>query len=327
MKKAIVTGGGGFIGSHMVDLLLKKNFKVVVIDNFTGGHINNLSQHKKNKKLKIIKKDINNLSSYIKNFSKTHYVFHFAGIGDIVPSINRPLDYLTTNIYGTIKILEACRKYKIKKFVYAASSSCYGMTKKNTNEKYPINNKHPYALSKYLGEKSVLHWGKIYKVPVNSIRIFNAYGPRVRTTGAYGAAIGVFFKQKLANKPLTIVGNGKQTRDFAHVKDVVRAFYLAAISKYINKIYNLGSGRTVTVNKLADYIGGKKIFIPERPGEPKSSSANISKIKKDLNWKPKISFEEGIKNLLKDINKWKDAPLWTPIKIKRSTKNWFKYIR
>ena len=104
-------------------------------------------------------------------------------------------------------------------------------------------------------------------------------------------------------------------------------FFLAAISKFINKIYNLGSGRTVTVNKLADYIGGKKIFIPERPGEPKSSSANITKIKKDLNWKPKISFEEGIKYLLKDINKWKDAPLWTPVKIKRSTKNWFKYIR
>ena len=107
MKKAIVTGGGGFIGSHMVDLLLKKNFKVVVIDNFTGGHINNLSQHKNNRKLKIVKKDINNLSSYIKNFSKTKYVFHFAGIGDIVPSINRPLDYLTTNIYGTIKILRS----------------------------------------------------------------------------------------------------------------------------------------------------------------------------------------------------------------------------
>ncbi len=327
MKKAIVTGGGGFIGSHMADLLLKKKFRVIVIDNFIGGHINNLSQHKNNKRLKIIKTDINKLNTYINYFSDTQYVFHFAGIGDIVPSINKPLDYLNTNICGTIKILEACRKYKIKKFIYAASSSCYGMTKTNTDEKYPINNKHPYALSKYLGEKSVFHWGKIYKVPVNSIRIFNAYGPRVRTTGAYGAAIGVFFKQKLANKPLTIIGNGKQTRDFVHVKDVVKAFYLAAVSKFVNKIYNLGSGRTVTVNKLADYIGGKKIFIPERPGEPKSSSANISKIKKDLNWKPEIAFEEGIKNLLKDINKWKNAPLWSPLKIKKATQNWFKFVK
>ena len=327
MKKAIVTGGAGFIGSHMVDLLLKKNFKVVVIDNLSGGHKNNLIHHRKNKNLIIKRKDINIIKSSDVLFRNADYLFHFAGVGDIVPSINMPLNYLNTNILGTVKILEACKKNKIKKFLYAASSSCYGITKKNINENYPIDNKHPYALSKYLGEQCVLHWGEIYKIPVNSIRIFNAYGPRVRTTGAYGAALGVFFKQKLKKKPFTVIGDGKQTRDFVHVKDVANAFFLAATSKYKNKIFNLGSGKPISVDKMVNLIGGKTISIPERPGEPRNSSANIRKIKKYLKWKPTIKFEDGIKDMLKDLDKWQDAPLWSPKSIKKATKNWFKYIK
>mgnify|MGYP006083003389 CR=1 FL=1 len=327
MKRAIVTGGAGFIGSHMVDLLLSKNFKVIVVDDLSGGHTKNIKQHFKNKNFSLKKKNILTIKPDDKIFNKVDYVFHFAGIGDIVPSIEKPTTYMQVNVQGTVNILEASRFHNVKKLVYAASASCYGLTKKLTNEKYRINNEHPYALSKYLGESSVFHWNKVYKLPVNSIRIFNAYGPRVRTTGAYGAVIGVFFKQKLQNEPLTIVGSGKQTRDFVHVKDVVRAFYLASQTKKSGQIYNVGTGKPQSVNYLAKLVGGKRISLPDRPGEPKISSADNSKIRRDLNWYPNISFEEGIGEMLKNIQNWKDAPLWTPKKIKKATSVWFKYLK
>ena len=310
MKKAIVTGGAGFIGSHMVDLLINKKFQVIVLDNLSGGHLKNLSQHKKNSNFKFIKTDITKKINQI-FFTGVDYVFHFAGIGDIVPSIVKPDKYMRANIQGTVNVLEASRKSKIKKFVYAASASCYGKTKNKVSEKNIINLEHPYALSKYLGEQSTFHWSKIYGLPVNSIRIFNAYGPRVRTTGAYGAVIGVFFKQKLSNKPLTVVGNGNQSRDFVHVKDIVTAFYLAAETKLNGYCFNVGSSVPTSVNKLASIIGGKIIKIPDRPGEPKNSLADTRLIRSKLGWKPKIKFEEGINEMLIKIKDWKKAPLWT----------------
>ena len=325
-KIALVTGGAGFIGSHMVDLLLSKNLKVYVIDNLIGGHLKNLKQHHDNPNLIFKKLNILNLGNSLSFLKKIDYIFHFAGIGDIVPSIEKPQEYMRANVQGTVEILELARKFNVKKLVYAASASCYGMTKKLTNENYSINTEHPYALSKYLGEKSVMHWHQVYRLPVNSIRIFNAYGPRVRTTGAYGAVIGVFFKQKIKNKPLTIVGTGKQTRDFVHVTDVVKAFYLAATTKLSGKVYNVGTGKPQSVNHLAYLVGGKKITISNRPGEPMTSSADISKIKRELNWLPLMTFDDGIKQMLKNLNKWKDAPLWTPKKIKKATKTWFSYM-
>ena len=172
------------------------------------------------------------------------------------------------------------RKAKVKKFVYAASASCYGKTKDIVNENTNISLEHPYALSKFLGEKAAFHWCKVYNLPVISLRIFNAYGPRVRTTGSYGAVLGVFFKQKISNKPLTIVGSGKQYRDFVHVTDVVKAFYKASLTNKSGEFFNIGTGVPQTVNKLAKLIGGKTLHIPDRPGEPMRSCANISKAKK-----------------------------------------------
>ena len=294
-KIAVITGGAGFIGSHMVDLLLSKKYKVHIIDNFCGGHKKNLSHHNKNPLLKFEKIDICKLKPNNKLFKNADYVFHFAGIGDIVPSIENPVNYMMTNVQGTIKVLEASRFSKVKKFIYAASSSCYGLTGKYTKENFRINLEHPYALSKYLGEKAVFHWHKVYGLPVNSIRIFNAYGPRVRTTGAYGSVIGVFFKQKIKNKPMTIIGNGEQSRDFVHVTDVVRAFLAAAKTTHSGRVYNVGTGKPKTVNYLYNLIGGKKVFIPNRPGEPKHSSADISKIKNQLNYEPKTNLKEGLK--------------------------------
>lgn len=328
MKKkiAVVTGGAGFIGSHMVDLLISKGYRVCVIDNFSGGHRKNILHHKKNPFFKFENIDIKKIKKNHKFFKGAEFIFHFAGIGDIVPSIEKPDDYMETNVQGTIKVLEAARFNKVKKFIYSASSSCYGLNSSRINEKEKIDPKYPYALSKYMGELAAFHWYKVYGLAVNSIRIFNAYGTRVRTTGAYGAVFGVFFKQRIKKKPLTIVGNGKQSRDFVYVTDVAKAFFLAAKSNKSGQVYNLGNDNPQSINKLANLIGGKKIFIPERPGEPKKTWANATKIKKDLKWSPKISFENGVNKMLEEIKNWKNAPLWTPDSIHVATKTWFKYM-
>ena len=319
-KTAVVTGAAGFIGSHMVDLLLSKNFNVIGIDNLVGGHEKNLKHHTDNKNFNLEVCDINKLQNKNSLFSNTDYVFHFAGIGDIVPSIEKPYEYFNTNVLGTISILNILKNYSIKKFVYAASSSCYGLAKTPTNENHPIDPKYPYALSKYQGEQCCLHWQNIYNLPVVSIRIFNAYGPRVRTTGAYGAVFGVFLKQKLENKKLTVVGDGEQRRDFLYVTDVANAFYLAATSKYKDRIYNVGAGKPKSINALANMIGGDIEYIPKRPGEPDITWANINKISKELNWKPQVKFADGVKKMLNNIDMWKDAPLWNKANIKQATK-------
>ena len=323
---SLVTGGAGFIGSHLVDLLLKKKHKVIVVDDFSGGRLENLIEAKKNKNLTIIKQDI--LKKKLTISGRVDYIFHLAGKGDIVPSIVNPSLYFDTNVKGTLNILEFARQKKIKKFVYAASSSCYGIAKTPTDEKAKIKCEYPYALSKYMGEQLVFHWSKVYNIKVNSIRIFNAYGKRVKTTGAYGAVFGVFFKQILEKKPLTVVANGKQKRDFVNVKDVVNAFYLAAVTKINNEIFNLGNNDPQSINKLIKIIGyNKKIFLPKRPGEPNITWANNKKITKKLGWKPKIKFEDGVNEMINDINKWKNAPLWNKRKIKAATSIWFRYLK
>jgi UDP-glucose 4-epimerase len=325
-KISLVTGGAGFIGSHLVDLLLSKGHQVRVLDDLSGGHYENIKHNLKNKNFIFKKKNILFLKKNENIFKDVQYVFHLAGKGDIVPSIENPVDYMNTNVMGTVKVLENCRKLNLKKFIYAASSSCYGLAKTPTNENHPISPLYPYALSKYMGEQACFHWAKVYKIPINSIRIFNAYGTRVKTTGVYGAVFGVFLKQKLKNKPLTIVGNGSQRRDFLYVTDVANAFYLLSKSKYTNNIYNVGADEPVKIMKLAKCLSDKFQFIPKRPGEPDCTWANISKIKKHTGWKPKISFIMGVKKMLENINDWNNAPLWDVKSINKATKTWFKYL-
>lgn len=325
--KALITGGAGFIGSHMVDYLLNKNFKVVVIDNLSGGRLKNILKHKKNKNFEFKKMDIRKIKPEMDLIKNVNFVFHFAGLGDIVPSIQNPKEYFDVNVTGTMKLIDAFKSIKLKKFIYAASSSCYGLAKTPTSENHKIDTKYPYALSKYQGEQIVLHYGKLYSVPVISIRIFNAYGTRSRTSGNYGAVFGVMLKQKLENKPLTIVGNGNQKRDFLYVTDVVSAFYKASTSKYKSEIYNLGAGKPQKIKYLASLIHNKFVYIPSRPGEPLVTWANIDKIKSHLNWRPKITFKNGVQQIINDINYWKSAPLWNKTRIKVATKDWFKYMR
>ena len=328
MSIVLITGSNGLVGSESSFFFLKKGYKVIGIDNLTSGKKINIIHNFKNRNFKFFKKDLKDIDK-LENIKKIDYVIHLAGNGELIPSIEKPLDYFNNNAYNTAKLIDFVRrkKFKIKKFIYAASSSCYGISNFKTNEKMKIRIEHPYAFSKFIGEQVCLHWGKIYKIPTISIRIFNAYGTRSRTTNVYGAVIGVFLKQKIEKKPLTIVGKGNQKRDFLFISDVCNAFYKAAVSNFKNEIFNLGNGKPRKINDLAKLIHNKFINIPWRPGEPKITYADISKIKNKLKWKPKISLEHGINLVLQDLNYWKEAPLWTKSKIKRATKNWMQLLK
>ncbi len=323
--KSIVTGGAGFIGSHLVDKLLDIGHKVIVLDNFSTGRCENLS-HIKNR-IKLVECDLSIKGDWVKEFNGVDWVFHLASLADIVPSIQNPEGYFRSNVDATFYVLEAARHANVKRFIYSASSSCYGIPDKYpTPEGSDIQPQYPYALAKRMGEELVEHWAQLYNLPAISLRFFNVYGTRSRTSGTYGAVFGVFLAQKLAKQPYTIVGDGEQTRDFTYVIDIVSALISAAESNEINKIYNVGSDTTVSVNKIVDLLGGDKVNIPKRPGEPDCTYADISKIKEELGWYPTISIEEGIEKILENIDYWKEATVWNPDSISEATEDWFKYL-
>ncbi len=325
---ALITGGAGFIGSHTVDLCLSKDMQVRVIDNLFGGRLANLAHHDKDSRLTVEQRDIRSYQPEDPIFKDVTHVFHFGGIGDLVPSIEQPLEYMSVNTQGTIHMLEGARHAgaSLQKFVYAASSSCYGLADVPTKEDHPIRPEHPYGLSKNLGEQACFHWHKVYKMPVNTIRIFNAYGTRSRTSGAYGAVFGVFLKQKLAGKPFTVVGDGTQKRDFLYVTDVAKAFLAAGETSISGRSWNVGAGDPQSVNRLVELLGGPVVNIPKRPGEPDCTWADITRITTELGWKPEVSFEEGVAKVVANIDYWRDAPLWDPASIAKSTKTWFDYL-
>lgn len=323
--KAVVTGGAGFIGSHLVDELLARSAQVTVLDNFSTGRASNLG-HVENK-IRLVECDIGRAGDWQDEFREADYVFHLAALADIVPSIENPEGYFQTNATGTFNVLQSCLKHRPKKMIYSASSSCYGIPDKYpTEETAAIRPQYPYALTKYLGEQLVLHWCQVYQLPALSLRFFNVYGPRSRTSGTYGAVFGVFLAQKLAGKPFTVVGDGEQTRDFTFVTDVVDAICVAADSEASGEIINIGSDNTYSINRLVELLGGEVIYIPKRPGEPDCTWANIEKAKAVLDWKPKVRFEKGVETLLDNIDYWRQAPVWDKESIADATAKWFEYL-
>jgi UDP-glucose 4-epimerase len=323
---AVVTGGAGFIGSHMVDLLIDRGYAVRVVDNLTGGHRKNLDHLADHPDLTCHWLDIRDLQPDSDVFAGCKLVFHFAGIGDIVPSIEKPIEYMDVNVQGTVHVLECARAAGVRKLVYASSSSCYGLAATPTDESHPISPQYPYALSKYQGEQAVFHWHRVYGLPVNAVCIFNAYGPRVRTTGVYGAVFGVFLRQKLAGMPFTVVGDGTQTRDFIYVTDVARAFLAAAEADIVGERFNVGAGNPQSINHLVELLGGEITYVPKRPGEPDCTWANIDKITRLIGWRPQVPFEEGVRSMMGEIDRWNDAPLWDTASIAKATETWFRYL-
>ncbi len=325
--RTLVTGGAGFIGSHLAELLLKRGHEVVIVDNLANGRENNLKGFRNHPKLSFEKIDILDREKLVPCFQDIDWVFHLAGIADIVPSIENPVKYFDVNVQGTLNVLESSRQWGVKRFVYAASSSSYGIPNKYpTPETALIQPQYPYALTKYMGEELVLHWADTYQLPAVSLRLFNVYGPRSRTSGTYGAVFGIFLAQKLKKQPFTVVGDGTQTRDFTYVTDIAEAFIAVALSNFSGGALNAGSGNHYSINRLVELLGGEVVHIPKRPGEPDCTFADVTRIQEILNWKPKVSFEEGVQKLLERLQDYEEAPLWDPDSIKNATQVWFKYL-
>ena len=325
--KAMITGGCGFIGSHLADFLIDSNYEVVVVDNLSIGRLDNISKLLDKSKFSFFQVDITDFDKLEVHFKGVDLVFHLAALADIVPSIENPQSYYQVNVTGTFNVLEACRKHDVKKIIYTASSSCYGIPEQYpTKESAEIRPQYPYALTKNMGEQMVMHWSQLYGLAAVSLRFFNVYGPRARTSGTYGAVFGVFLAQKLAKKPYTVVGDGKQTRDFTFISDIVSAIISAAESNVKGEIVNIGSNNTYSINRVVELLEGEVVYIPKRPGEPDCTWADISKAQKLLNWFPKVSLEDGVKILLDDMNYWQDAPIWDESSIAKATEKWFKYL-
>lgn len=325
--KTLVTGGCGFIGSHLAEMLLALGHEVVIIDSLACGRKENIKSFEAHPQLVFHQADIRDRNAIRPYFDNVDWVFHMAGLADIVPSIEQPDSYFETNVSGTLNVLQCALDSGVKRMVYAASSSSYGIPDVYpTPETAPIDPQYPYALTKYMGEELVLHWAKTYKLPAVSLRLFNVYGPRSRTSGAYGAVFGVFLAQKLKGSPFTVVGDGTQTRDFTYVTDVAAAFIKAAQSDVSGEAINVGSGNHYSVNRLVELLGGPVVHIPKRPGEPDCTFADTRKITKLLDWAPKVAFEQGVQNMLDSIQNWNDAPVWDAATIDKATTTWFRYL-
>lgn len=324
--RAIVTGGAGFIGSHLVDALIAGGYEVVVVDDLRGGRESNLAEA--GDRVELVRADIGHDEEKLSGLVREgDHVFHLAAMADIVPSIERPRDYFDSNVRGTFNVLEAAREGGAARFVYAASSSCYGIPEQYpTPEDSPIDTRYPYAHTKYQGELLVRHWADVYGLPTVSLRFFNVYGPRSRTSGAYGAVFGVFLAQKINGEPFTVVGDGTQSRDFTYVSDVVEAIVTAAKSDIANEILNIASGEPQSVNRLVELLGGDVVHVPKRPGEPDCTWGDISKARRLLGWEPSVSFEDGVARMLERIDDWREAPVWTPESIEGATKAWFAHL-
>jgi UDP-glucose 4-epimerase len=320
-----VTGAAGFIGSHLCDQLLKLGYQVTGVDNLSTGRLSNLDTARAHAMFSWREGDVVDVAPA--DLAGVDWVFHLAGLADLVPSIQDPAKYYHANTHATFRLLEAARQARIQRFIYTASSTCYGIPDRYpTPESAPCAPKHPYGLTKYLGEQLVMHWAQVYGLPALSLRLFNVYGPRSRTTGAYGAVFGVFLAQKLAGQPYTVVGDGTQTRDFTFVSDVVSAFVAAARSDLSAQVLNIGSGEPQSVLRLVELLGGPITFIPKRPGEPDCTWGDTSNAQTQLGWQPQVSFPEGVARMLDCIELWRDAPVWTPGSIQEATREWFQHL-
>lgn len=322
MTLSIVTGSNGFIGSHLVDELVNRGEQVICFDK----QFDNLAHHTTSQVHKIYcdvtKSDI--------RIPKVDCIYHLAALSNIIPSISNPRDYYETNVTGTFNMLEAAQLAGVKKFVYAASASCYGISypmkdgnfiaRSEDDECFPA---YPYALTKYLGEQLVMHYGKVYGMEVVSLRIFNCYGNRSLTKNAYGAMFNTFMAQKCQGKPFTVIGDGTQSRDFVYVDDVVEAFVLAAQKG--TGIYNCGTGSPTSINRICEIIGGPVVNIPDRAGEPHCIYADNGKLR-SLGWEPKTTIEAGIALMTHNLGYWKDAVVFSPEMIEKEVSEWQKHL-
>jgi len=298
--KVVVTGGAGFIGSHLVRQLLKEDYEVVVIDNLYSGKKENIPA-----RAQFFNADIRNVKDIEPLFKNAKYVFHLAAIPSVQYSIENPAETNDVNLDGTVSVLMAAKNAQVKRVVYSASSAVYGDAEKlPITERESPKPKSPYALQKYASELYAKLFSEMHGLETVNLRYFNVYGDGQPSVGAYASVIAKFLDLKKQNKKLTIVGDGNQTRDFVHVSDVARANIMAAKSNKVGRgeSINIGSGKKYSVKEIAKIIGGETEFLPPRI-EPKDSLADISLAESLLGWKPEITLENGLKELLQNIKK------------------------
>ena len=293
--KALVTGGCGFIGSHIVDLLVSKGVQVRVIDNLSSEFHD---QFYFNDAAEYHHEDICDYDQVEKVMGGIDCVFHLAAHSRIQPSIENPLSAVSVNTMGTMNILEAARQAGVKRVMFSSTSSAYGLTNQPPLvETMRTNCLNPYSVSKVAGEELCRIYSEIYGLETIIFRYFNVYGNREPLRGVYAPVVGRFLKLFKNNEPLTIVGDGLQRRDFTHVSDVAQANWLASQTESeeaFGDFFNVGAGENYSVMELAEMIGGERVHIPERIGEARETLADISKIKSVLGWEPKMNFNEYI---------------------------------
>ncbi len=300
--KYIVTGGAGFIGSHIVDRLVSEGNEVVVIDDESSeSH----DQFYHNDSAKYYQYDIANHKVWLTAlFEDVDTVFHLAAESRIQPAILNPLKAVETNVLGTCSVLQAARENNVRRVVYSSTSSAYGFNSIPNEETQNDDCLNPYSVSKVSGEKLCKMYYDLFGVETITFRYFNVYGERQPLRGQYAPVIGKFLRQKKNNEPLTIVPDGEQRRDFTHVSDVVGANILASkvnLGTDYGGVYNIGTGKNYSINEVADMISDKKVFIEKRPGEIRASLSNINKAKSVLNWEPKVKLKKWIENQLETL--------------------------
>jgi nucleoside-diphosphate-sugar epimerase len=295
-RLVLVTGGAGFIGSHLVDALVAAGLRVRTIDNFATGRREGV-----NRAAEIVEADIRDASSIATAFDGVDTVFHVAAQPRIPLSIAKPVETHMTNVVGTLNVLIAARDHKVRRVVYSGSSSVYGdqatMPLVETMTPNPLN---PYALQKYVSEQYARMFHRLFGMQTLTLRYFGVYGPRMAQEGSYVLAIAAFLKARREGRPLEIYGDGEQTRDFTHVRDVVSANMLAMDCQIADgRAINIGRGENVSLNRIAAMIGGPTIHHEGRPGDMRDTLADRTEAERVLGWRPRVSIEEGIAELVK----------------------------
>jgi len=314
----------GFLGSHLAKRLAELGHEVKVLDIDIPRKLRNKTING----ITYYEGDVAQLSQDLR--LECDWCFHLAALADIIPSIKDPIAYHRTNVDGTVNLLSLCTKLGVKKFIYASSTSIYGIPEQYpTPETAPADPRYPYSSSKYLAELAVIYWGRTYHLPVAALRITTAYGLGMKARGAYGSVMKVFLPQKANNMPYTVTGDLSQARDFVNVEDVSSAFIKAAESDVSGEVFNVGSGQPTTLGRLIELLGDSNgiVYLPERPGEPHVTWADISKIKAMLGWEPKVSIEDGVKVMLDHLDDWKGEKVWTPEGIQEAMKEWNRYLK
>ncbi len=321
--RVLVTGGAGFIGARLVEELLKTGDEVLVMDSFTTSNRDRLApvfaKYGPGSCDYVDITDLGRLEQwFVENASgkPLDCVYHLAARASIIPSVQNPQLYHNVNVTGTLNILEMVRRYNIPRFVYAASGSCYGIPAElPTTELCLVKPLYPYALAKWMGEQWALHFGNLYGFGVVSLRLFNVFGPRMCLSGGYGGLFSIILPQKFNSQPVVTIGNGSQRRDFVEVSDAARAFVLAGRHTEVrDQVFNIGQGDSISINEILQLLGIEQANLrrlPERPGEPLETRADVHKAAELLGWHPVVSFVDGLQRMIADQDYWQGARVWT----------------